>query len=1581
MADPTQLNQTRAAFAVARTALIQALYDDAAKSAARDSAQRRFAEGTPERVAAEAAASAASATLASAQSNERASRQAVSDAVAAWVKGVTPDDEVARAFTSTPAVLFPLRIETRFDFSVSPAVLKVRIYPDEIWINQHERALTSAEVDAAKQYYLDQLATGSDGSEQWRQIVTKMTATRAAYVLRVMTPTFGSGSSGSFTSSGTSGGGGGGIRFPDDILLRPDNWSRPAEAVLPDRWLVITTRAGVTSAPIVGKPIPEPLPTTVDPNVPAGRMTTIATDGYQIDDDIAWTVDFERAEAIGMGIRIPLNAAQSATDGTGGFDRLLVIGVKTSLSPTDSSTLVEQLMDAHHYTRGLSVVPQGTPTNNTHGSPTPFPPDDPEGAQSFEIERRNPPVDRFRAHPDLSAAADGYKLTKLLGVPSGVFRNVAGASGSEEIHASSMNRVLWPATLGYFMEEILNPVFSPTPTNTAAHDAGRTYFVNNVRARGPVPAFRVGAVPYGVLPAVSVAHWGARGTSADEATEAKMIGTLRKLLTIWKQATSNVLRIKRTTTDPLGDLTKILATYPSSREVRVRTATGGQTTFNLAQLFAFDFAAIAAALDSTTNAVLARIGHPEWSPRVKEFTYDSGASLFSGITVAPAEQLSNTSPLPQDYLAAIFNASAADLLANNVQVGTNNQTLLYKAVRHAALVEYARAARAEANLEKLSTQITTTETEFWIIRSTTTTPLTLADIFALATSGTTLGALIFSKGLVSEFRNALRGLQGLPTLELERLVTETMDLASHRLDAWLTALATRRLRELRTVQESQQLAPVGTLIGGYAWVEDLRPARRHVENRPGAGNVEIADQNGGFVHSPSMAHAATAAILRSGHLSYRAEDPAKYAIDLSSARTRAARGLLDEIRAGQSLGAVLGYRFERGLHDRASAIPKIDQYRYELRRLYPLVAKKTGEVTTDAADMIAARNVVDGLLLWSAARQNQIPFATDPQLPKSGAAFDAIQSEIARLADDVDALMDLTTAESVFQLVRGNVANATATLDALASGARPPDPEIARSVRGGIGVTHRVPFILAGDSAAPLSGGWPAPTPLAAAEPFLDAWAGKLLGDPNGVKATVKSALDSTGALTEKQVTLGDLGLRPLDLIAIARGATEANQGSILDQRLGFAAIGDDSSRSIAAVDYTRVDASSRTFPEIMELARSIGAVIAGARALGPDDFALPVETPDQQPASEADALDAASELLARADVSKADLTEVAQLLATATAALQAVVDQDIAAGATPAERVLNEGPAADALRPILRRAAGYLAGSAFPAPRATSDALLAIATAIDNQISRRLAAEAAVFVPSTGGADRLKGAVQRLQALHGRDLRVLPRFTAPAAPELQQALDGRSALLGNDDNAAQKFLQQAATVRPGLARWRQLAVYLGALGVGRPRLDVMQLPLLPGERWVGLPFGDGGPPPSGRVSLLALSPGGAALTPSDTWRGLLLDEWVEVIPNATESTAVAFHYDNPGAEAGQVILVAVPAQTGANWKLVDLVASVDETLDLAKIRGVDAEMLALGQLLPAIFFTENSQSAHTVSTTWFGNLFGTVVGSVLGGQ
>ena len=58
-----------------------------------------------------------------------------------------------------------------------------------------------------------------------------------------------------------------------------------------------------------------------------------------------------------------------------------------------------------------------------------------------------------------------------------------------------MQTALWPATLGYWMDKMLTPMFSDdTVANT------RSYFMSYVSGRGAIPALRIGGQPYGILP-------------------------------------------------------------------------------------------------------------------------------------------------------------------------------------------------------------------------------------------------------------------------------------------------------------------------------------------------------------------------------------------------------------------------------------------------------------------------------------------------------------------------------------------------------------------------------------------------------------------------------------------------------------------------------------------------------------------------------------------------------------------------------------------------------------------------------------------------------------------------------------------------------------------------------------------------------------------------------------------------------------------------------------------------------------------------------------------------------------------------
>jgi hypothetical protein len=184
----------------------------------------------------------------------------------------------------------------------------------------------------------------------------------------------------------------------------------------------------------------------------------------------------------------------------------------------------------------------------------------------------------------------------------------------------------------------------------------------------------------------------------------------------------------------------------------------------------------------------------------------------------------------------------------------------------------------------------------------------------------------------------------------------------------------------------------------------------------------------------------------------------------------------------------------------------------------------------------------------------------------------------------------------------------------------------------------------------------------------------------------------------------------------------------------------------------------------------------------------------------------------------------------------------------------------------------------------------------------------------------------------------------------------------GGDPLAVHGWFTRSARVRDNLAALGACMRGAEVLGTGtRLSLGVAQLPLDCTERWVGLQPLPGGTIPPSKLSLVV-----QPLTPIDATKplcGLFIDEWIEVVPNQTETTAVAFQFDPPNSFAPQNVLVAVPPVQGQAWTTETLRRVLLETLDLAKLRAVDPSLLgAAAQFLPALYvpFNANDDAVST---------------------
>ena len=183
-----------------------------------------------------------------------------------------------------------------------------------------------------------------------------------------------------------------------------------------------------------------------------------------------------------------------------------------------------------------------------------------------------------------------------------------------------------------------------------------------------------------------------------------------------------------------------------------------------------------------------------------------------------------------------------------------------------------------------------------------------------------------------------------------------------------------------------------------------------------------------------------------------------------------------------------------------------------------------------------------------------------------------------------------------------------------------------------------------------------------------------------------------------------------------------------------------------------------------------------------------------------------------------------------------------------------------------------------------------------------------------------------------------------------------------NDALTVITWFQRASRVREGVARFDASIRYAEVLETGEQlNLRIAQLPYRESDRWVGLPLKPGQGISPSRYSLVVQS--ASTIDVKQPMTGLLIDEWVEVVPNARQTTGVVFQYDQPDAAPPQCILLAVPPDLDQPWNLWSLQQVVLETLDLARIRAVDLDALdKVGHYLPALYFAVNS-AGDTVST------------------
>jgi hypothetical protein len=1104
--------------------------------------------------------------LATARQNLSTAQANLHQAIQGIYTGNTPQQLVGQLSDGIPIALLPVRLETRFDTGGKQPQLLVRVYPDDIAIQTMEKTLTDSEVTAGEAYWTalyNGIKAGSEDQKKaaWSQLVGLFGSGRAAWVALQTKPT-------NWTDDGSGIANASQLTFPTFDLTKTQAWSRaPRTDVMPDKFVVMGFTGDTKVVEVTGELIPDELVVGPDP-MDADNGFVTSGNSLQFGPDFDWASDFDQAVAKGMGFRLPLTADQAKS----GFDRILVLGLYLSRDKDDSQQVLQDLIDNHHYSpQGFSLLAQGSATNNTSQAGSAFTNMDPYADISYLVEAGTPLF-------DASTDCDGRNLADGLGIDYSVLQHVAGSDGTDNREAILMNTALYPGTLGYYAGSLLQPVLTPQ-----AQQWLQDFFTRFVTGRGPLPAFRVGNQPYGVLLTSDFSNWKWQGK--ETAYPAPFLQTLYQVLNdyeaIWKGLQAQLAYAGKPGGDPSAVLLEILGLQPGTATFQQRNA---YSTDNLYNLSAFQYggryyADMQASFTSKGQGLswLQTLGYNQRDstgllevPQILRLVYQHFTTALDPTNIVDNLPLTETDPIhfydpaaQKNYLDWLASAvSVSDLQQQQFGAGVTPPTaLLFLMLKksllqalHTASVGWFTANGVDftdtlgvMNFHNIRPGGTLTKWE--VMQAPLSTAVAAHPYASMAAADYLLGPgrTDATATIPTAITDALKELAHHPSARIDRVFSEHIDTLTYRLDAWQTALFTLRLESMRQPPANtngQATRSTGIWLGAYGWVENVRPAARtQVPSdqvpqllRP-ADNAPVYSyaDNGGYVHTPSINHATAAAVLRSGYLSHAdAEAPDALAVDLESERVRRALLVLDGIRNGQPVEALLGYQFERGLHDEASAtgLLNLNTYIYNFRDQFPIPLTVVQQQGTTPQETIPATDVVNGLTLSQTT--SAFPYGANIT-GASTAEINAVQTVKDKLTDTLDAVKDLLTVESVYQMVLGNFDRAGAVMSSLQDGTAPPVLDSIDTPRSSnFTFTNRVAIQLAnGDPAIQSTNPW-YPVPLtgrASLETGLNKWLGSVLGDPTSLAAQAAQQ-DTAGNLTGTQtITLDQLGIQPIDLV------------------------------------------------------------------------------------------------------------------------------------------------------------------------------------------------------------------------------------------------------------------------------------------------------------------------------------------------------------------------------------------------------------------------------------------------------------------
>ena len=901
---------------------------------------------------------------------------------------------------TTIGVLLPLRLETRF----TGTRLRLRVIPDEPWLDRHDPMPSAAELDALERYLtaaVDQPGQPA-GRAAWDVFARQLGPGRAAWLVQAFPAT-------RVDPDGT-------WHVTRPVMLREDA-RFTALSGLPERLEVWLARGGPPA--LAATHAVDPTRQRLDPPAPAAG----ARRWWE-----SWT------EAVNAGLATEIDLGTTAND----IEALYVVGVGTAAPGP--------LFTSHRDAGQLGLLAYGAPTNTV------------DGAAAADL--ATDPAGWLVLHGRAASEVERSVSRALTGDPN-TLGPLPGDPPPQADWARLLVSGLWPALWGHPLAEVFGL--------GAVAEQLESWATENLHPIGPYPAIRVGGQPYGLLPATALANW--VPDAGDPPVEADMPAAYIALRRAFAQAAQAGGR-----TVEGADAEHLLALIGQA------PASPGYATRLLDPLELW-----LTALHATGTPIT-------WPDLVAAWdaTYPLTATLglvpqrrYGGRGTARRVRLPPVNPdgLPAgltvgDLLRAIVQRAQQhpeqfvrlhDLVPELLRGGSLLLVLAARALQLAiAAVGQARLGLPPPSLEPVAADSATTTRLEDELRA-----ATPADLAAPTPQGQAFQRVC----------GALNGISAVAADELERLLSPTIDCASHRIDAWIAGPAWRRLGSLLG-------KPTPDLrLGAYGWVDRPRPGQ------PGP-------TAGGLLHAPSAPQAVTAALLRDR--ADRDPEPGRWDMDITSAAARRAARLAAAVRFGAALEEALGREVERAVGDPATIA--------QLRQDFPIRTEHAGRRVCDGRQVLAA----------------------DPAALGLGAAVNA---ELDRLREALDVYGDLLIADAVHHVVQGRPEAAGAAMEAAAGLAEPPALEVLRTWRAGRAVATACVVVIP-DVAGPTLPADPAALALVSPAGLADAAAAALIRDRIGAAADWSWEVTPDGGAAAI-VTLADLALSPAEALALPLGDLE----------------------------------------------------------------------------------------------------------------------------------------------------------------------------------------------------------------------------------------------------------------------------------------------------------------------------------------------------------------------------------------------------------------------------------------------------------